>query len=423
MTGPSRSHGPGRTTFLLTRGGRSLRADRTIAPSGASVSGVICVRQDRHQRLRPHRPQLLPRRPRQGQRPRDRRCQRPHRQQGARPPPEVRLHHGSSGRDGRARRRQDHRQRQAHHRARGARPRRPPLGRARRRHRHRVDRSLHEVRRRPQAHHRRRQEGPRLGSRHGQRRRHDRPRRQRGHLRRSDARHHLERVLHDELPRAARQGPARQLRHRAWPHDHGPRLHRRPEPAGRPAQRPPSCTRRRRQHHPDLHRCSQGTRPGHPGARRQARRLRPARPGPDRFDHRPHGRADQPGHGRGDQRRVQGCRRGPPQGHPEVHRGPDRLERHRDRPALLDLRRRPHQGHRLAGQGRLVVRQRVGLLEPPRRPHRVRRGPPLTNRLSAALLTRAARHRMVRTGVLNHLQGARSVSSVVVAQRRERPSS
>ncbi len=41
------------------------------------------------------------------------------------------------------------------------------------------------------------------------------------------------------------------------------------------------------------------------------------------------------------------------------------------RPALVDLRRRPDQGHRRPGQGRLLVRQRVGLLQPPRRPHRV----------------------------------------------------
>ena len=36
---------------------------------------------------------------------------------------------------------------------------------------------------------------------------------------------------------------------------------------------------------------------------------------------------------------------------------------------------RPHQGDRRPGQGRVVVRQRVGLLEPPRRHHRVRRRP------------------------------------------------
>ncbi len=115
-----------------------------------------------------------------------------------------------------------------------------------------------------------------------------RARRQRGHLRPRDPPHHLERVVHHELPRAARQGVQRQVRHRARPHDHGARLHGRPEPAGRPAQRPASRPRRRRQHRPDLDRCRQGHRPRAPRARRQARRLRAARAGPHRLDHRPH---------------------------------------------------------------------------------------------------------------------------------------
>ena len=52
-----------------------------------------------------------------------------------------------------------------------------------------------------------------------------------------------------------------------------------------------------------------------------------------------------------------------------VHRGPDRLDRHRQRPVLVDRRRRADRGHRRhAGQGRLLVRQRVGLLQPLRRP-------------------------------------------------------
>ena len=75
---------------------------------------------------------------------------------------------------------------------------------------------------------------------------------------------------------------------------------------------------------------------------------------------------DRPGRG---QRRRQGGRRGPAEGHPRLHRGPDRLHRHRRRPALLDLRRRPDDGdrRRQADQGGLLVRQRVGLLEPLRR--------------------------------------------------------
>src|SRR5690606_26123474 len=38
---------------------------------------------------------------------------------------------------------------------------------------------------------------------------------------------------------------------------------------------------------------------------------------------------------------------------------------------------RPHQGHRRPGEGGRLVRQRVGLLEPPGRPDRVRRRAPV----------------------------------------------
>ena len=59
---------------------------------------------------------------------------------------------------------------------------------------------------------------------------------------------------------------------------------------------------------------------------------------------------------------------GPLKGSPGLHRGPDRLLRHRHRPGLLHLRRRPDQGDRQPGQGRRLVRQRVGLLQPAGRP-------------------------------------------------------
>ena len=55
-------------------------------------------------------------------------------------------------------------------------------------------------------------------------------------------------------------------------------------------------------------------------------------PVPDRLGHRPHLRGRPRDHGRGGQRDRQGCRRGPAQGLPEVHRGPDRVGRHRHRP-------------------------------------------------------------------------------------------
>ena len=64
---------------------------------------------------------------------------------------------------------------------------------------------------------------------------------------------------------------------------------------------------------------------------------------------------------------------GPAEGGPPVHRGPDRVERHPGRPALVHLRRRPHDEHGQAGQGARLVRQRVGLLQPPRRLRALRR--------------------------------------------------
>ena len=54
--------------------------------------------------------------------------------------------------------------------------------------------------------------------------------------------------------------------------------------------------------------------------------------------------------------------------HPRLHRGSDRLLRHRQVLLLVDLRRgADHGDRRHAGQGRGLVRQRVGLLEPARR--------------------------------------------------------
>ena len=132
----------------------------------------------------------------------------------------------------------DHRRRR---RAQGplrARPRRPALGRPRRRRRDRVDRPLHEARRRRQAPRGRREEGDHLGA-------GDRPRRDRGarrqlrrRLRPRLAPHHLQRLLHDQLPGAAGEGDPRRGRDRARPDDDDPRLHRRPAPPGHAAQGP-----------------------------------------------------------------------------------------------------------------------------------------------------------------------------------------
>ena len=117
---------------------------------------------------------------------------------------------------------------------------------------------------------------------------------------------HLQRVVHDELPRAGGQGPARHRRHREGPDDDDPRLHGRPAPAGRAAQGPPPRPRRRDQPRARLDRRREGDRARDPGAQRQAARLRGPRPRPDRLGRRPDDRR-RPRHvGRGDQRGGQG---------------------------------------------------------------------------------------------------------------------
>ena len=98
-------------------------------------------------------------------------------------------------------------------------------------------------RRRQEGHHLRAGQGRGPHHRHGRQRRPVRP----GH-----AHDHLQRLLHDQLPRPAGQGARRRVRHRARPDDHDPRLHPGPEPAGRPAQGPAPGPRRRAEHRPDL---------------------------------------------------------------------------------------------------------------------------------------------------------------------------
>ena len=76
------------------------------------------------------------------------------------------------------------------------------------------------------------------------------------------------------------------------------------------------------------------------------------------------------------QRRHRGARR-PRRArrHPALQRGAARLVRHRQVAVLVDLRRAADDGdRRQAGQGRRLVRQRVGLLEPARRARPARAG-------------------------------------------------
>ena len=76
---------------------------------------------------------------------------------------------------------------------------------------------------------------------------------------------------------------------------------------------------------------------------------------------------------------------GPHEGHPRRLRRAARVDGLQGRLALLDHRRRVDHGpRRQHGQGHRLVRQRVGLQLPRRRPDRLRRRPPARRRLTAA---------------------------------------
>ena len=98
----------------------------------------------------------------------------------------------------------------------------------------------------------------------------------------------------------------RRDRHRARADDDDPRLHGRPAPAGRAAQRPAPRARGRDQPRADLDRRREGDRPGHPRAQGQAERLRGPRARPDRLGRRPHLR----GRARDDGREIKELVRG-----------------------------------------------------------------------------------------------------------------
>ena len=167
-----------------------------------------------------------------------------------------------------------------------ARPRQPSLGRPRRGRRDRVDRLLHRPRRRREAPRRRREEGDHLRAREGPGR-DDRPRRERGRLRPRGARRDLERLLHDQLRRAAGQGAARRVHDRAGLHDHDPRVHERPARARPPARGPAPLPGGRDQPDPDLDRRRQRDRARDARPPGQGRRDVDARAGADRLDRRP----------------------------------------------------------------------------------------------------------------------------------------
>ena len=99
------------------------------------------------------------------------------------------------------------------------------------------------------------------------------------------------------------------------------------------------------------------------------------RAGSDRLDHRLHRGAAGRAVGRRDQRRLRGSgRQWTPRRRARLHRGADRLQRHRDLTGIVHARCRYDDGTGHAREGVRLVRQRVGLLQPARRPVAHRRG-------------------------------------------------
>ena len=134
-----------------------------------------------------------------------------------------------------------------------------------------------------------------------------RVRRQRQDVRRAGD--HLQRVVHDQLPRAGRQGAQRHVGHQARPHDDRARGDRDAEDRRRPveqglARRP----RHPREHHPVVDRRGQGRRQGDSRAQQEADRHVVPRADVRRVRRRPHGRArearDVQGDLRGDEGRL-----------------------------------------------------------------------------------------------------------------------
>ena len=119
--------------------------------------------------------------------------------------------------------------------------------------------------------------------------------------------HHLQRVVHDQLPGADGQGSARVFRDREGVDDDGPRLHqrparRRPGPRG-PVSRPGGGG----EHHPVQDRGRQGRRRGHPRIEGEADGLRAAGARAGRLGDRPH-RPDEDGRHQGPGQRARSRR-------------------------------------------------------------------------------------------------------------------
>ena len=128
-------------------------------------------------------------------------------------------------------------------------------------------------------------------------------------------------------------------------------------------------------HDPDHHRRGDGRRRGAARAEGPARRLCDARAHAERLGGGPQRAGRQEDHRRGGQHRVPRGRGRSAQGHPRRVGRRARVDRLPRQPVLVDRRRAVHQGDgRRLRESAVLVRQRVGLLEPLRGPAADARG-------------------------------------------------
>ena len=127
--------------------------------------------------------------------------------------------------------------------------------------------------------------------------------------------------------------------------------------------------------HPEQLRRGARDRPGAARAQGQARRRGAAGARPDRLDHRPLGepRRSRPTIDEINEAFAKAAADPSYRGVLEYSRRGPRVRRHRGQPGVVHLLVGRHDGERAPGEGAGLVRQRVGLLQPARRPRRLRR--------------------------------------------------
>ena len=170
-------------------------------------------------------------------------------------------------------------------------------------------------------------------------------------VRPGQASHHLERVLHDQLPRSRRESDSGHIRDFLRHDDDDPLLHERPETARPAAQGFAARPRGGAFHDSHFDRGGQGAAPGHPGAERETRRLFHPRPYAERERCRPDGVHGKAGDGERGERRAQERGRWPDEEHPRIHGGRTGFHRLPRQSAFLDC------GFRLYARGGNELRE------------------------------------------------------------------